>query len=94
MSWTITLEVSTAGPWVKESAFGFGLVAAERFPTPKAIMLKAIEEDMRTTASIFLMVSRFSWGVEYFTFCSKNCYTVVNSFLNRARRAWQSPKVE
>jgi hypothetical protein len=56
LSWTITLEVSIAGPWLKESAFGFGPVVAGRLPTPKAIMLKAIEEDIRNTASIFFMV--------------------------------------
>ena len=51
----MTLEVSNAGPWLKESAFGFGRVVAERFPTPRAIMLKAIEEDIRNTASIFFI---------------------------------------
>ena len=52
----MTLELSIAGPWLKESAFGFGLVVAGRFPTPKAIKLKAIEEDIRKTASIFFML--------------------------------------
>ena len=56
MSWTTTLDVSTAGPWLKESAFGFGPVVAERLPTPKAIMLKAIEEEIKNTASIFFMI--------------------------------------
>src|SRR5436309_7753075 len=55
LSWTIALELSTSGLLLKESAFGLGLVFA-RLPTPKAIMPKAIEEDIRNTMKIFFMV--------------------------------------
>ena len=56
LSWTIALEVSSVGPWLKESAFGFGPVIAERFPMPKAIMLKAIEENISSVTRIFFIV--------------------------------------
>ena len=43
-----------SGPRVKASAFAFGRVVAEP-PTPNAIMLKAIEENISDAASIFFV---------------------------------------
>jgi hypothetical protein len=51
----MALDVSPAGALVKESAFAFGPVVAEP-PTPRAITLKAIEEDIKNTARIFFIV--------------------------------------
>ena len=50
----MALELSTSGPWLKASAFGFGRVVAER-PTPRAMTLNAMEENTRNAAMIFFI---------------------------------------
>jgi hypothetical protein len=55
LSWTITLDGSTVGPLAKESAFAFGRVFAGP-PTPRAMTLKATDENIKDTARIFFIV--------------------------------------
>jgi hypothetical protein len=52
LSWTIALELSTSWPCVKESAFTF---RRDGPPTPNAITLKAIEENISSVATIFFI---------------------------------------
>ena len=54
LSWTIALDLSTSGPWLKASALAFGRIVTGR-PTPSAMTLNAMEDNTNDAAMIFFI---------------------------------------
>jgi len=54
LSWTIALDLSTSGTWLKASALTFRRVVVEP-PIPSAMTVKPTEENTRNAAMIFFI---------------------------------------